>query len=235
MNNTIIPIILLALMLSSCAEPRTGDWISGYKYVRLSNEMPEGDKVLASAEFKRVGIKVINEVDEHALSRDDMKTVLTANHKIELGVLFSQNIYIDLGDWNTDNPITSTYGKDGFIIFIGKKSREELISWGYNALLDKYGSFNSRAVGTRPKPKSERDFIEVFITSKPDRPYAEIGIISAKSDGEKNKLIEHFKNKARKMGGDAIIISGKGFVEESGLFKNTTTETTEAVVIVYKD
>ena len=232
---SIISIILFGAFLQSCAEPRTGDWISGYKFVRLADEMPEGDKILTSAEFKRAGIAVISESNAQALSRDEMKTVLFINHKIDVGVMWSQKIHIDIGDWNTDHPITNTYGKDGFLLFVGKKSREDFITWAYKSLLDNYGSFNSRAVGTRPKPKSERDYIEIFITNKPNRPYGEIGMISAKSKGNKNELLEHFKQKARKMGGDAIIISGKGFEEKSGLFKNTTEEITEAVVIVYKD
>jgi hypothetical protein len=197
--------------------------------------MPEGDKILTSAEFKRAGITVISEPSAQALSRDEMKTVLFINHKIDVGAMWSQKIYINVGDWNTDFPITSTYGKDGFLLFIGKKSREELITWAYKSLLNTYGAFNSRAVGTRPKPKSERDYIEVFITNKPNRPYGEIGMVSAKSKGNKNELIEHFKKKARIMGGDAVIISGKGFEEKSGFFSSTTEEITEAVVIVYKD
>lgn len=235
MTKSTLAILVLGMLLQSCAAPRTGDWISGYKYVKLSDKLLEGDRILVTSEFKRVGINTISEIEAQSLNREDMKTVLLVNHRIEDGVLWGQKIYIDLGDWNSDNPITSTYGKDGAVFSIGKKSREELLSWAYKSLLDNYGSFNSRAVGTRPKPKSERDYIEIYITNKPNRPYGEIGMISAKSKGDKNELLEYFKRKARSMGGDAVIVSGKGFEENSGIFSKSTEEITEAVVIVYKD
>ena len=63
--------------------------------------------------------------------------------------------------------------------------------------------------GQTRRPKPPLSPIDVYVTKMPDRPYTEIAVLSVKED-TLNEATEFFQVKARKLGGDAVIITQQG-------------------------
>jgi len=77
--------------------------------------------------------------------------------------------------------------------------------------------------------------IEVFLTTKPERPYTEIALVRFPAYKKGDKTIRTLKDKAREKGGDGVIVIGKGFRIETGFFGDVNgSDVVEAVVIIWK-
>ncbi len=91
-------------------------------------------------------------------------------------------------------------------------------------------------VGSSYQPKSIDAPIDVFITQKPDVPYTEIAIIKCE-DLTNKTTIGRIKKNARKLGADAIIITGaagtSGYANANGFYSSSDSGYS-AVAIKYK-
>ncbi len=89
--------------------------------------------------------------------------------------------------------------------------------------------------------KAEDALIEVFVTNKPSKEYIEIALIKYDSEWTEEATLNTIKAKARKMGADALIITGRvgssGVVYTTGNVAFVSTETSgfAAVAIKYKE
>lgn len=77
--------------------------------------------------------------------------------------------------------------------------------------------------------------IEIFVTKLPTRPYEEIGMAHAKSPvGVNDKSFENLKYRARKLGGDAVIVRESGGTTGNAMIGGTHFVTV-GVVIAWTD
>ena len=89
-------------------------------------------------------------------------------------------------------------------------------------------------------PKSNDEHIQVFNTTRPEKPYIEIAELTA-NNSNNSWNINHLVAKAREIGADAvIIIGGVGSIASGGIAGNIGTSVStdygiKAIAIKYKD
>lgn len=76
--------------------------------------------------------------------------------------------------------------------------------------------------------------VAIFITTQPDRPYTEIGLVRIESDADAEALIAKAKKETRRLGGDAAIIRTSAGSYSSEVVRAKGGTYGEAIIIAWK-